>query len=210
MQPFGLKMTIKEKIIQVSLQQFLKYGIRKMTVQKLVEPLGLSTKTVYKHFTDKEDLLKQCLIVHYSNLSLKLAALEKESSSPVVTICKLWHEAIHLDFGATHIFYHDLNYYYPQLQDSVINKIFRRNPLFLKTLIEKGIRQKFFRSELEPVIIIEVMGLLYTTITRTDKFKKIRLSPALILQNTIDLYLRGLCTEKGLRELNLYYSTIIK
>jgi len=203
-------MTIKEKIIQVSLQQFLKYGIRKMTVQKLVEPQGLSTKTVYKYFTDKEDLLKQCLFIHYSELSQKFNAFEKGSSNPVITICKFWHEAIKLDFGATHIFYHDLNYYYPKLQDSVINKIFRRNPLVLKNLIEKGIRLKYFRNELEPVIIIEVMGLLYTSITRTDKFKKIRLSPAIILQNTIDLYIRGLCTEKGLRELNLYYSSIIK
>ena len=51
-------MTIKQKIIQGALQQFLTHGIRKMTMQKLVEAMGLSTKTVYKYFTDKEDLLQ--------------------------------------------------------------------------------------------------------------------------------------------------------
>ncbi len=171
--------------------------------------MGLSTKTVYKYFTDKEDLLQHCLLIHYGELSRQFTALEKETSNPVVAICKIWHEAVKLDFGSTHIFYHDLNYYYPQLQDSVINKVFKRNPVVLKNLIEKGIQQGFFHNGLEPVIIIDVMGLLYTAITRTDKFKKTRLSREVIFQNTIDLYVRGLCTEKGLKALNHYYSSII-
>ena len=203
-------MTIKQKIIQGALQQFLTHGIRKMTMQKLVEAMGLSTKTVYKYFTDKEDLLQQCLLIHYSELAQQFAVLEKETSSPVIAICKVWHEAVKLDFGSTHLFYHDLNYYYPQLQDAIINKVLKRNPVVLKNLIEKGMQEKFFRNELAPAIVIEVMGLLYTTITRTDKFKKIRLPESVIFQNTIDIYLRGLCTEKGLKELDHYYSNILK
>jgi len=50
-------MTQKEIIIEVSLQQFLKHGIKQTTIQKLIEPLRLSTKTFYKYFADKEDLL---------------------------------------------------------------------------------------------------------------------------------------------------------
>ena len=60
---------MKEQIIETSLQQFLKYGIKKMTVQKLIEPMGISTKTVYKYFSDKEDLLRHCLLEHYSKLA---------------------------------------------------------------------------------------------------------------------------------------------
>ena len=68
-------MTQKERIIEVSLQQFLEHGIKQMTIQNLVEPLGLSTKTVYKYFADKEDLLKQCLFMHYTELYEKFPDL---------------------------------------------------------------------------------------------------------------------------------------
>src|SRR4030095_15106593 len=132
-------MAPKEKIIEDSLQYFLKHGIRKMTMQKLVEALGLSTKTVYKYFADKEELLRHCLLVHYSGLANNLIVLEKESPNPVNAISRLWREAINLDFGITHVFYHDLNYYYPQIQDEVLNKIFTKNPTILRNLIEKGI-----------------------------------------------------------------------
>ena len=111
---------MKDKIIETSLQQFLKHGIRKMTVQKLIEPMGISTKTVYKYFSNKEDLLKHCLLKHYSESVAHFDLLKDETSSPVVTMFKIWYNAIETDFGVNHIFYHDLNYYYPQLQDAVI------------------------------------------------------------------------------------------
>jgi len=76
-------MTQKERIIEVSLQQFLEHGIKQMTIQKLIEPLGLSTKTVYKYFADKEDLLKQCLFLHYTELTQRFTLLEKAMSNPV-------------------------------------------------------------------------------------------------------------------------------
>jgi AcrR family transcriptional regulator len=205
-----VQMALKEKIIEVSLQQFLTHGIRKMTVLKLAEPLNLSTKTVYKYFRDKEDLLKHCLLVHYSELSAKFRVFEAESSNPVTGIYKIWHEAIKLDFGVSQTFYYDLNYYYPELQDSVMQEVFRSIPKDLTKLIEKGIRESYFIDGIEPAIVIKVMELLYTGITRTDRFKGSRMAPVVILHNTIDLYLRGLCTEKGLKELNHSYSNIIK
>jgi AcrR family transcriptional regulator len=80
---------VKEEIIETSLQQFLRHGIRKMTVQKLIAPMGISTKTVYKYFNDKEELLKHCLVKHYSELAKDFEITG--SSNPVIAIFKLWH-----------------------------------------------------------------------------------------------------------------------
>ena len=57
---------MKEEILQTSLKQFLKHGIREMSIQKLVEPMGISTKTVYKYFKNKEELLEEALHLHYA------------------------------------------------------------------------------------------------------------------------------------------------
>jgi len=51
---------MKSEIIETSLQQFLTHGIRKMTVKEIIAPLGISTKTVYKYFANKEALLEEC------------------------------------------------------------------------------------------------------------------------------------------------------
>lgn len=197
-------MSQKERIIEVSLEQFLEYGIKKMTVQKLVEPLGLSTKTVYKYFEDKEDLLKQCLLVHYAELFKRLLVLEKEFSNPVVTILRVWQELFKRDFGVSHVFYSDLNYYYPQLQDLIIENFFPQTLVIMKTIIVKGIEEGFFRSNIKPDVVIEIMFFLYENITRNSKFKALNYSPIIVMQNTLDIYIRGMCTEKGVEVFNDY------
>jgi AcrR family transcriptional regulator len=198
---------LKEKIIETSLQQFLRHGIRKMTVQKLIEPMGISTKTVYKYFRDKEELLKHCLVRHYSELA---KGFDISGSSPVITILQLWYNAMELDFGVNHVFYHDLNYYYPALQDSIIHRFFKKRFSKLDELIEKGVEQGYFRNDIEPAIIPEVTRVLYSSITRTNQFKKYKLAPGVLMQHTIEAYLRGVCTEKGLEELKKNYSLITK
>jgi len=199
---------VKEEIIETSLQQFLRHGIRKMTVQKLIAPMGISTKTVYKYFNDKEELLKHCLVKHYSELAKDFDITG--SSNPVIAIFKLWHNAMELDFGVNHIFYHDLNYYYPRLQDSILHRFFKKRFSKLGELMEKGVKQGYFRNDIVPAMIPEVTSALYSSITRTDQFKKYKLTPGVLMQNTIEAYLRGVCTEKGLKELKRNYSLITK
>jgi len=192
----------RQEIIESVLQQFLKHGIKKMTVQKLVEPIGVSTKTVYKYFKDKEDLLKHCLLKHYSDLA-KGSGREDLLSHPVIGLYNIWNEAIKQDFGVNHLFYHDLNYYYPELQDGILKKVFRSMLSDLENAIQNGIKDGYFRKEIDPVVCMSAMELLYTSITRTERFKAFQLPTRVIMQNTIHVYLRGLCTDKGIKELNL-------
>lgn len=200
-------MTQKETIIEVSLQQFLEHGIKKVTVQKLVEPLGLSTKTVYKYFADKEDLLKQCLLVHYAELSKRFIVIEKDLSNQVYGILRIWHEIFKLDFGVSHIFYADLNHYYPQLQDLLIEKFSSRSLTLMKNMIVEGVEEGFFRRDVQADIVLETMGVLYTNITRNSRFKTLNYSPAIVMQNTLDAYIRGICTEKGVAVFDEFQNT---
>ena len=199
---------MKEEIIKTALHQFLKHGIRKMTVQKLAEPMGISTKTVYKYFDDKEELLKHCLVKHYSELAKDFNVTG--SSNPVIAMFKLWHNAMELDFGVNHVFYYDLNYYYPQLQDSILQRFFKRKFSELGELVVSGMKQGYFRNDIVPALVPEVISVLYSSITRTGQFKKYKLTPGVLMQNTIEAYLRGICTDKGITELKKNYSFITK
>ena len=195
-------MTKKERIIEVSLQQFLEHGIKQMTIQKLIEPLGLSTKTVYKYFADKEDLLKQCLFKHYTELYEKFPNLELAMSNPVDGVLMFYNEVFKLDFGTSQTFYHDLNYYYPQLQDLFIKKFFLVGFIKIKNLIAEGIEGGYFLSELKGDVVFETFTLLYTNITRSNKLKELNYLPNVLMQNTLVAYIRGICTEKGLISFN--------
>lgn len=197
---------LKTRITNAALDQFLQLGIRYITMRRIVDPLGISTKTVYKYFNDKEDLLRHCLIKHYTLLSRDYFEMEKNIVNPLIILSLGWEKALNLDFGVNHIFYHDLNYYYPDIQDSVLKKIFKKSKSLQIRLIQDGISEGYLRKDIIPEMILEVFDILYVSITRTRHFEKFKRKPEVILDQTIHNYLKGLCTEKGLKELNLHIS----
>ena len=105
---------MKAEIIETSLKQFIKYGIRDVSIQKLVEPLGISTKTVYKYFKSKEELLEETLLL-YHNKQHKLLENLSGGQNAARQFFDLWKMAIDMGGNAYRIFFQDLNYYYPAL-----------------------------------------------------------------------------------------------
>ncbi len=52
----------REKILEAAATRFMELGISKVTLDEIAADLRMSKKTLYKHFTSKEDLLKN--IIH--------------------------------------------------------------------------------------------------------------------------------------------------
>ncbi len=173
-----------------------------MTIQKLVEPLGISSKTVYKYFNNKEDVLRECLVVHYSGLLNQALAVVESCPNAVLALERVWNQAIQTDFGVNRVFYYDLNHYYPALQDDILKKHGGKIEKTILRLITDGMKEGYIRKELDPRIVFEAMTVMYRSLTRTDDFRKFRNTPQSLASQTILVYLRGICTEKGMKELS--------
>lgn len=192
---------MKNKILDISLRQFLLHGIRKMSVQKLVEPLNISTKTFYKYFKNKEDLLKGALISYY-DLKYRTLESDAEGHHVVHVLCNIWNGAMEAELNVNQKFFQDLLYYYPELNEKFTAKT---NLKFLKPfirIIERGIDEGVFREEIIPEVVLDCMFVLYMSIVRKRDFKRFSLDFRTLLLNTMIVYIRGICTEKGSRELN--------
>lgn len=193
---------LKEQIVEKSLIQFLEHGIRSMTMQKLASAMGISTKTLYKFFADKEGLLEACLMVHYAGMDHEIKGIVDAKPTPVDFICAVYAKSTSLDFGANHLFYHDLNHYYPDLQDKVIMRNAGMIGEMLTGALQLGINEGYFLHYLKPQVVLTALTVLYTSVTRFDIYKKFNLTPADLVKHTIDVYLSGICTDKGLQIIN--------
>jgi AcrR family transcriptional regulator len=50
-------MEVKERILAKATDLFLRYGIRTITMDEIAAQLGISKKTIYQFFTDKDDMV---------------------------------------------------------------------------------------------------------------------------------------------------------
>jgi AcrR family transcriptional regulator len=54
-------MDSKERIVQGSLKQFMQYGFRNVSMDDIARNLGMSKKTLYQYFADKDELVQAAL-----------------------------------------------------------------------------------------------------------------------------------------------------
>src|ERR1700759_5292531 len=50
-------MEVKERILTKAADLFMRYGIRTITMDEIAAQLGISKKTIYQFFTDKDDMV---------------------------------------------------------------------------------------------------------------------------------------------------------
>lgn len=198
---------MKDEILQTSLKQFLKHGIREMSIQKLVAPLGISTKTVYKYFENKERLLEAALSLYYVQ-QFGLLQTFSTSKSAVHFLFDIWYIGIETECRVNKVFFQDLNYYYPELEKKVESTISKKLWKRFIEIIENGILEGFFREDVHPSIALEAISAIYVSIARTTNFKKFRSAQLDIYLNTITVFIRGCCTPKGVEELDSHIAAI--
>ena len=200
---------MKEEILQKVLPLFLKHGIREMSNQKLVESLGISTKTIYKYFENKERLLEEVLYLHHGQ-QMELVKNLPEGISAACYFFDLWCIAVKREYDVNNKFFIELRYYYPELEKKVHSIVGKNFTRYFIRLIEKAIEEGSFQKEIIPAMVLEGVFGQYDIVARTDRFKKFRTSPVEIYLNTIAKTIRGICTLKGIEELDrhvkVYYA----
>lgn len=188
---------MKEEILQTSLKQFLKYGIRDVSIQKLIEPLGISTKTVYKYFKNKEELLEEALSLLYAQ-SFKEWEYRLANYNTVALFYSLWHTGIETEYNVNKVFYHDLHYYYPEVHKRNEARLTKKYKKQFIQIIQKGIEEGFFQDTIIPEVVFEAISILFRAIAREGQFQSFRASSDEIMFNTIVVFIRGFCTQKGI------------
>lgn len=188
---------MKTEILEVSLRQFLQYGIRDTSVQKIVDALGISTKTFYKYYKNKEELLADALDLFFNQQYQDFRKLNVAQNA-AARFFDIWLTSIDVSYQVNKIFFHDLQYYYPDLAaKSDAANSGRFTPEFLN-VIERGIQEGLFRNDIIPGVVLESIFVLYEAVVRAEHFKRFNLAPYDLLLNTIALAVRGICTHEGI------------
>jgi TetR/AcrR family transcriptional regulator, cholesterol catabolism regulator len=190
---------IKDRIIAKSRELFFRYGVKSVTMDDIASDLGISKKTIYQHFEDKDDIVHQMMEIEMANDKCEWEDLEKVSKNVIeksVKSMEFFKQAF-TEINPSAFF--DIKKYHPKtwqlFQDHKQNFILAS---IIKDLKE-GIEQGFFRPEIK-VDILAKMRLEQIEIAfdphlfPTNKFSVVDVEITML-----DHFFRGIMTEKGLK-----------
>ncbi len=193
-------MTEKDKILNLSLETFLKEGFYKTTMDEIAAKLHMSKKTIYKNFSTKEELLAQ---VTQFFLKSNHKAIRKSFNSDSNAVEKIYYMTNTIGTIVSNIsdrMLSDLQSYAPELWKRIDEFRTRVLTVNFTKIIEQG-KAEGFVNDINSILVItafvsSIRGVANPQFVTSNKITLIE-----ALETTISIFLNGILTEKGKKNL---------
>ncbi len=197
-------MEIQERIAQKAYDLFLQYGIRSISMDEIAARLGISKKTIYQFFADKDALVDSVIDIVVQTNESECYGCRLECENPVheVFIAKDIVQEMLRTMNPTIMY--DLQKYHP----AAFKKISDHKNKFLykqiKENIEKGIELQLYRADVNVEILARYRLATTFMLFSPDFFPPGKHKPDIIMEEISIHFLYGLATPKGIKLIQKY------
>ena len=190
---------MKEKIISKASELFLKLGFKSVTMDDIAGEMCISKKTIYKYFCNKE-----VLIVESTSM------VHKQVHEIIDTIVAKNYNAIHENFEIREMFcdmfknnidsspIHQLKKHYPEIYHNIMTTEIDLCSQWFRENIEKGIREKLYREDLNKEVYVK---FYYTLIFHINENTVSEKEAQKMELEALEYHTRAMATPKGIIEL---------
>mgnify|MGYP001456076411 FL=1 len=199
-------MNIKLNIVEKANTLFRTYGFRGVTVDDICKECGISKKTIYNYYSDKQSLANETIKYHYNNLHKEIKEIIDLSDNSIETFFKISSHFRETLNDTTPLFVHDLKKFHPDLYNN--HQDYKEN-LFEKSLqkvLIKGKNEGFIRDDINDTIVSKLRIEMIEIGFNQDVFPLKKYNYRDIQLISFDLFLRGIVTTDGLN----VYEKILK
>jgi TetR/AcrR family transcriptional regulator, cholesterol catabolism regulator len=192
----------------VAYDKFKRLGIRNITMDDIAQDLGISKKTIYQHFTDKDALVNALMHDELSsNKACCIADRQKaENAIHEIFLALTMMQQTFADIKPT--FLHELKKYYFKAYQEF--ELFKKDFLFniVKDNLDRGMQEGLYRSDINTEILsairLETMTLIFN-----ENFSLVGKYTILEIENEVlSHFLFGIATTKGLKLIEKYKKQI--
>lgn len=190
-------MDIKDRIIEKAGELFFEYGIKNISMDELASSLGISKRTIYENFKDKEDILR-FLITKLSNERNKIF---KEFLEEGLNVVEIFIKVIEIQMDmpvSSAKFIQDIYKYYPKIT-KLLQENIEKNNEFLQNFLLKGIGQGYIREDLNVEVTAFLVEESTYTYIRASYMEKPPFSFSDLFYTMMINFVRGISTEKGIK-----------
>ncbi|MFN5295201.1 MAG: TetR/AcrR family transcriptional regulator, partial [Flavobacteriales bacterium] len=102
------------QLIQGAMALFMRLGVKSVNMDDVARHLGVSKKTLYLHFKDKEDLIRRVIDLHCSMEDSSLAAIQAKNLPAIDEMFEIMHWVLSILSKVNPSVQFDLDKYHPE------------------------------------------------------------------------------------------------
>lgn len=188
-----------ENILQRICNLYNKYGIKSVTMDDVSRELGISKKTLYEHFSDKDEMVGQVFEFERENVLKDLREILCNAQNAIhelFLINKYFSEKIktynpNVDF--------DLKKYHFPVFERHRAKVYDYMYSHILTNLNRGIKEKVYRNDINPEFIAKLHVSRLVSMQQSDFFTREELLENATHRELIIYHVRGIATKEGIK-----------
>lgn len=197
-------METQDKILKVSLELFFKFGIKRVTMDDIAKELGMSKKTIYQFYKEKDDLVNQLCKIELDKQLRDFSTIQEEAADPLHEILVISEKIRNMLQPITPVFFLDLQKFYPAAYEQFLS--FRKyctSTLIFKN-IKVGVEMGLYRNDIDIPFTAEYRMAQIDMLMFGNYFSYDAISFSKAHELVLDMFVYSICSIKGHKLINNY------
>lgn len=195
------RVELRKRILTVSMHEFCRRGVKSVKMDDIANLLGISKRTLYEIYSNKEELLLEGVRMHEEDFDRHMREYGSDASRDVIDIIiEFYKWQIRNLTDAVPAFFAEVHKY-----SAVVRYLDGKRAVRNRSAMEffmRGVREGYFRPDVDYGIVQRIGNVSMEYVMCSKMYKEYDFRH--ILHNIIFLFLRGLCTAKGVERLDAF------
>jgi AcrR family transcriptional regulator len=197
-------MDVKERILTKAADLFMRYGIRSITMDEIANQLGISKKTIYQFFTDKDDMVSAVIEQEIKRNEAECIQFRDGAADAVHEIFLALEDLDEMLKYTNPLMLYDLEKHHPRAFQKI--KGYKYQFLYKALLdnLQRGIREEVYRNDFQSDIVAKNRIESAFLIFNPDLFPHSRYKMSEVSYELAMLFLHGVVTTNGKKLIEKY------
>lgn len=143
-------MDILTKILGAAVDLFRQYGFKAITMDDIARRAGISKKTLYQQFANKNEVILESLTWYIDRLANSCTVIAQNAEDAVAELVQLIELFDQSNKHTNPVAVLELQRFYPEAYELFRVNILERNVQVLRENIIRGIQDGLYRAEINP------------------------------------------------------------
>ena len=190
---------LREQILKVATREFTTIGVKSVKMDDIARKLKISKRTLYEIYDNKEQLLLESVARRIHEFDATLERFDSSGEKQVIDILLEFYRLQMEELRDMNPVYYEDLHKYPRVM-SFLEQVNKEHKAHSKDFFKRGVLEGYFRNDFN----YELISLLGNNVMQNVMESKLYNTYSLqdIFRNVVMLFIRGLCTAKGIQELD--------
>ncbi len=199
-----MEISIKERIIGHTTKMFARSGVKSVRMDDIAAEMGISKRTIYEIFGDKETLIMDCLDYFHRRQHEQFEEVARGAAN-IIEEALIMLEVLDKQIDAGYNMMRDVKKFYPAVHDKYTQRHMEEEMRMIKKKLQRGIDDGYLLSTINLDLSLTVMGYSIFGVIEREGLLPTGMSVREAFKYVVSYFIRGIATLKGIAMIDEYF-----